>query len=44
MVIQEGANIGKIAPIPEKLNPINVEIPSIWALSQTSDLIPTMRE
>ena len=43
MMIQEGANIGKIAPIPEKINPINVEIPSIWALSQTSDLIPTTR-
>lgn len=28
-----GECAGKIAPIPEKLNPIDVEIPTVWALS-----------
>lgn len=36
-----GECAGKIAPIPEKLNPIDVDIPTIWALSQTTNLIPT---
>lgn len=36
-----GGCAGKIAPIPEKLNPIDVDIPTIWALSQTTNLIPT---
>ncbi len=40
-VIEEGFCAGKIAPVPEKLNPIDVEIPTIWALSQSTDLIPT---
>ena len=40
-VIREGEFAGKIAPIPEKLNPIDVEIPTIWALSLSTDIIPT---
>ena len=36
-----GECAGKIAPIPEKLNPIDVDIPTFWALSQTTNLIPT---
>lgn len=36
-----GECAGKIAPIPEKLNPVDVDIPTIWALSQTTNLIPT---
>ena len=36
-----GECAGKIAPIPEKLSPIDVDIPTIWALSQTTNLIPT---
>lgn len=36
-----GECAGKIAPIPERLNPIDVDIPTIWALSQTTNLIPT---
>lgn len=36
-----GECAGKIAPIPEKLNPIDVEVPTLWALSQTTNLIPT---
>ena len=35
-----GECAGKIAPIPEKLNPIDVDIPTIWALSQTTNMIP----
>ncbi|MBO5255315.1 MAG: hypothetical protein J6B07_05760 [Opitutales bacterium] len=40
-MINEGFCAGKIAPIPGKLNPINTDIPIIWALSQCSELIPT---
>lgn len=40
-MITEGECAGKIAPIPEKLDPIDVEIPTLWALSQTTTLIPT---
>lgn len=36
-----GECAGKIAPIPKKLNPIDVDIPTVWALSQTTNLIPT---
>jgi len=42
-LIESGPAAGKIAPIPEKLNPIDVEYPTIWALSQCTDLIPTVR-
>ena len=40
-MLSEGMYAGKIAPIPEKINPIEVEVPVIWALSKCSDLIPT---
>ncbi len=40
-MLTEGPCAGKIAPIPSKINPIDVEIPAIWALSQSTDLIPT---
>ncbi len=39
-LLKSGPFAGKIAPIPEKLNPIDVEYPTIWALSQCTDLIP----
>ncbi len=39
--LTEGPCAGKIAPIPEKLNPMYVEIPTLWALSRTTNLIPT---
>ena len=39
-LLESGPCAGKIAPIPEKLNPIDVEYPTIWALSQCTDLIP----
>ena len=42
-MLSEGMCAGKIAPIPEKINPLEVEIPVIWALSQCSDLIPTTK-
>lgn len=41
-MLLEGPCAGKIAPIPEKINPIDVEIPAIWALSQSTKLIPTV--
>lgn len=40
-MIESGFCAGKIAPVPGKLNPINVEIPALWAISQTTNLIPT---
>lgn len=40
VMIESGECAGKIAPIPQKLNPINVDIPTIWALSQVTDMIP----
>ena len=40
-MIEDGFCAGKIAPVPGKLNPMNVELPTIWALSQCTDLIPT---
>ncbi len=40
-MLTEGICAGKIAPIPSKINPIDVEIPVIWTLSQCTDLIPT---
>ena len=39
----DGRCAGMIAPVPSKLEPHNVEIPTIWALSQTTDIIPTVR-
>ena len=42
-MLTEGPCAGKIAPIPEKINPTEVEIPIIWALSHCSDLIPTTK-
>ena len=42
-MLTEGHCAGKIAPIPEKINPMEVEIPIIWALSHCSDLIPTTK-
>ncbi len=39
-MLTEGMCAGKIAPIPSKINPIDVEIPVIWTLSQCTDLIP----
>ena len=42
-MLTEGHCAGKIAPIPEKINPMEVEIPVIWALSHCSDLIPTTK-
>ena len=39
-MISEGFCAGKIAPVPGKLAPIDVEIPTIWALSQCTNLIP----
>ncbi len=38
--LTEGPSAGKIAPVPEKLNPMYVEIPTLWALSRTTNLIP----
>ena len=38
-VIESGANAGKIAPIPEKINPQNVEVPVMWLLSKCTKLI-----
>lgn len=32
--IESGPQAGKIAPVPSLLNPINAEIPTVWALSQ----------
>lgn len=32
--IEEGVHAGKIAPVPSMLNPINVEYPTLWVLSQ----------
>jgi len=43
-MILDGECAGKIAPIPEKLNPINVEIPTLWALSETTEFIPVVRD
>ena len=31
--LESGPHAGKIAPVPSKLNPMNVEIPTLWALS-----------
>lgn len=31
--LEEGPAAGKIAPVPSLLNPMNVEIPTLWALS-----------
>lgn len=31
--LENGPHAGKIAPVPSKLNPMNVEIPTLWALS-----------
>ena len=42
-MLSEGVCAGKIAPIPEKINPLEVEVPIIWALSQCTDLIPTKK-
>ena len=39
-MIESGFCAGKIAPVPGKLAPIDVELPTIWALSQCTDLIP----
>ena len=38
--LTDGPCAGKIAPIPSKIHPIDVEIPTIWALSKSTDLIP----
>ncbi len=40
-MLTEGMCAGKIAPIPSKINPLDVEIPVIWTLTQCTDLIPT---
>ncbi len=42
-VIEGGFCSGKIAPVPGKLAPIDVELPTIWSLSQCTDLIPTKK-
>lgn len=42
-MLTDGLCAGKIAPIPEKINPIGVEVPVIWALSQCSNLIPSKK-
>ncbi len=39
-MLKEGKCVGMIAPIPSKIAPHAVEIPTIWALSQTTNLIP----
>ena len=39
--LESGPNAGLLAPDPEKLNPIGVEVPVYWLLSQTTNhLIP----
>ncbi len=38
-VIESGSNAGKIAPIPEKIKPQNVEVPLMWLLSKCTKLI-----
>ena len=43
-MLLDGPCAGKIAPIPSKINPIDVEIPAIWALSQSTQLIPTINK
>lgn len=40
-MLLDGECAGKIAPIPSKIKPIDVEIPAIWLLSQSTKLIPT---
>ena len=40
VLLTEGECAGKIAPVPEKLSPMNVEIPALWALSRVTKLIP----
>jgi len=37
--IESGQYAGMIAPDPAKLNPINVEIPTLWALTKNSDIL-----
>lgn len=39
MVIEGGFCAGRLAPIPEKIKPENVDVPVLWALSQTTQLI-----
>ncbi len=41
--IEEGPYAGKVAPVPHLLNPLFTEIPTLWALSQTTNLIPTVQ-
>lgn len=35
--LESGPHAGKIAPVPSKLNPINVEIPTLWALANIGE-------
>ncbi len=42
-VIESGYCAGKIAPVVGKLAPIDIELPTIWALSQCTNLIKTKK-
>ncbi len=41
--LESGPYAGKIAPVPSMLDPLFVEIPTLWALSQVTDIIPTSK-
>lgn len=43
IMLEDGPSAGKIAPMPERINPIDVEVPTLWALSKITDLIPTKK-
>jgi hypothetical protein len=42
--LETGPNAGLLAPDPERINPIGVEIPAYWLLSKTMPGLIPMRE